>query len=128
MGMLYGSLYLKGRYKESIEAMKLHYMNFFKDFKHAFDQYEKLGYIGTLNLEIDTLLAQSKFKFLPPIALADLYLYTGNKEKTLECLEHVYKTHDPNLPGLITGPDYDILSGEPRFQKLLRKLNLPRRE
>jgi tetratricopeptide (TPR) repeat protein len=122
---LYMALYLTGRYEESLEAMELYYTGEFFDFDHAFDQYEKLGYVGTLNLEIDMLLAQSKSKPVRPTRIADLYLYTGNKERALYWLEQAYEIRDLDLPGALTFPDRAVLHDEPRFQELLRKMNLP---
>jgi len=126
-GLLAEALYLTGKYEEAFEFIKLDYSksDLFKDFDHVFDQYEKLGFVGTLNLEADTLLAQSKSKFLPPGALINLYLMAGNKDRALDCLEQAYKMHDPNMPGISTSPLYDSLRDEPRFQNLLRKMNLP---
>ena len=122
---LYTALFLTGHYEESLAAMELYYTGEFFDFNHAFDQYEKLGYVGTLNLEIEMLLEQSKSKPVRPTRLADLYLYTGNKDQTLYWLEQAYETHDLDLPCALTFPDRAILRDEPRFQELLRKMNLP---
>jgi len=126
-GVLYQALYLTGRYGEAFEFIKLDYSkcDLLKDFDHVFDQYEKLGFAGTLNLEADRLLAQSKSKFLPRGALVDLYLMSGNKERALDCLEQSYEMHDPWIPYISTAPLYDSLRDEPRFQELLRKMNLP---
>jgi len=120
---LINALYLTGRYEEGFEAMRLYFCNYYKDFNHVFDQYAKLGYTGTLNLEGDTLLAQSKTKFIVPIDIAYLYLFAGNKERVLDCLEQSYELHDNNIP-IITRPTYDILHNEPRFQAICRKMNL----
>jgi serine/threonine-protein kinase len=125
--ILYQALFLTGRYEEAFEFIKLNFskMNLFKDFDHVFDQYEKLGFAGTMNLEADTLQAQSKSKFLPPGALIYLYLMAGNKERALDFLEQAYQMRDPNMPYISTQPLYDGLQNEPRFQELLRKMNLP---
>jgi TolB-like protein len=120
---LFQALHLEGRYKEAFEVMKDFYSNMYIDFDHVFDQYDKLGYAGTLSLEGDTLLSQSKTKYILPIDIAYLYIFSGNKERALVCLEQSYKLHDPNMP-YITRPTYAILRDEPRFQDLLRKLNL----
>jgi serine/threonine protein kinase len=122
---LYTALYLTGRYEESLEAMELYYRGYLFDFDHVFDQYEKLGYVGTLNLEIDTLLAQSKSKPVPPTRLVDLYLHAGNKGRTLYWLEQAYEMHDLDIVCALTFPDREILRDEPRFQELLHKMNLP---
>ncbi len=120
---LFQALHLTGRYTEAFEVMKNCYTNMYKDFDHVFDQYNKLGYEGTLNLEGDTLLLQSRTKYIVPLDIAYFYIFSGNKEKALECLEQAYELHDPNLP-YITRPTYASLRDEPRFQDLLRKLNL----
>jgi TolB-like protein len=123
---LFQALHLAGRHEEAFEVLKFYFCNFdlYKDFNNVFDQYTKLSYAGTLNLEGDTLLAQSKSKSISPIDFTYLFLFAGNKERALECLELSYEMHDSNIP-YITRPTYDILRDEPRFQDLLRKLNLP---
>jgi hypothetical protein len=63
-----------------------------KDFNHVLDQYDKLGYAGTLNLEGDTLLAQSKSMSLSPSDFAYLYLFAGNKERALDWTALMFAT------------------------------------
>jgi len=60
MDPLFNALHMTGRDEEAFEALKYYFTNMYKDFAHVFDQYPKLGYTGTLNLEGDTLLTQSK--------------------------------------------------------------------
>jgi TolB-like protein len=121
---LFNALHMTGRDEEAFEALKYYFTNMYKDFAHVFDQYPKLGYTGTLNLEGDTLLTQSKTKYILPIELAYFYVFSGNKKLALDCLEKAYEIHDPNMI-IITSPTYEILRNEPRFQELLRKLNIP---
>jgi serine/threonine protein kinase len=54
---------------------------------------------------------------------AVLYLRGGDHERALEWLERAYADRDPNLPyfGL---PIFDSLRDEPRFDDLVRRLNL----
>ena len=120
---LFQALHLTGRYTEAFEVMKNFYTNMYKDFNHVFDQYEKLGYTATLSLEGDTLVEQSKTKYILPIDIAYLFIFSGNKERALDCLEQSYELRDSNIP-YITRPTYACLRDEPRFQDLLRKLNL----
>ena len=108
--------------------MAFNYGNVLKDFDHVFDQYEKLGYVRTLNLEIDTLLEQSKSKNVFPQVFAELYCLVGNKDRALDYLEQVYEMLDPNLPYLLTGPPYTSMRDEPRCQELLRRMNLPQKK
>ncbi len=75
------------------------YSTFFKGYANVFDQgYANGGLIGALNLEADSLIIQSKTKFILPAEIAQLYACAGNKERTLEMLERDYEVHDPNLP------------------------------
>jgi TolB-like protein len=122
---MYISLHMKEEYDEAFEALKIVFCIQYKDFDHVFDQYEKLGYPGTLNLEADTLLAQSKTKYVSQIDLAFMYSFVGNKERTLDCLEQAYEMRDPFVPYIGVYPNFDILCDEPRYKELLRKLNVP---
>jgi len=56
--------------------------------------------------------------------IAVRYLLAGNNDRALEFLEKAYEEHDPNLPYL-GNPLYDPLRSDPRFQELLRRMNLP---
>jgi len=121
----YISLHMKEEYDEAFEALKMAICIQYKDFDHVFDQYEKLGYPGTLNLEADTLLAQSKTKYVSQIDLAFMYSFAANKVRALDCLEQAYEMRDPFVPYIGVYPNFGILRDEPRYQKLLRKLNVP---
>jgi TolB-like protein/lipoprotein NlpI len=119
------ALHMIGSYEEEVEPWKSYYNSTFKDFTHVFDQgYVKAGYAGALNLEADTLVAQSKTNYINPTEIAVLYACAGNKKRALDMLESAYEVHDPNMPYL-QYPVFDILRNEPRFQDLCRKMNLP---
>ena len=117
--------HLLGKYKEGFESWKLYYNTVYKDFANVFDKgYAKGGYIGALNLEADTLAAQSKTAYFLPTEIAILYACAGNKGRALDMLERAYDVHDPNLVAL-RYPIFDCLRNEPRYQDLCRKMNLP---
>jgi TolB-like protein/Tfp pilus assembly protein PilF len=120
-----GAFHQIGRYKEEMEAWKSYYSIIFKDFTNVFDQgYSKAGYVGALNLEADTLIAQSKTKNINPWEIALIYSCAGNKERAMDMLERAYEVHDPNVVYMLY-PVFDSLRNEPRFQELARKLNVP---
>jgi len=122
---LYIALQMKEKYDEAFEALKLAMSIQYKDFDHVFDQYEKLGYTATLNLEADTLLAQSKTKYLSRCDVAFVYALTANKERALDCLEQAYEMRDPFVPYIGVSPNFAIFRNEPRYQEIMHKLNLP---
>ena len=120
---LISALHLTGRYEEAFEAVELYFKNAYKDVEHVFNQYNKLGYINTLNLEGDTLQEASKSKYIVPVDIATLYMLSGNNEGALDCLEKGFELHDSNMPYIVR-PGFTSLGTEPRYQDLLRNLNL----
>jgi tetratricopeptide (TPR) repeat protein len=124
LGNLPVASHMLGRYEEEMELWKSYFGSSFKNYVHVFDQgYAKGGYVGALNLEADTLVAQSITTYINPTEIAILYTCAGNKKRALDMLESAYAVHDPNLPYL-QYPVYDILRNEPRFRDLAQKMNL----
>ncbi len=63
----------------------------------------------------------------PASRVASWYASARDEERTLEWLERAYEEHDPNMPFVGANPLYDLVREEPRFQALLRGMNLPPR-
>jgi hypothetical protein len=55
------------------------------------------------------------------------FIHTGLGENSaaLDCIEHAYAERDAFVLWLRVSPDWDLLRGQPRFQKLLHLLDLP---
>jgi TolB-like protein/Tfp pilus assembly protein PilF len=120
-----GAFHQIGKQKEEMEGWKSFYSIIFKDFTNVFDLgYSKAGYVGALNLEADTLVAQSKTNYINPWEIALIYSCAGNKERAMDLLERAYEVHDPNVVFMLY-PLFDILRNEPRFQELAQKLKVP---
>jgi hypothetical protein len=49
----------------------------------------------------------------------------GDKEEALKYLEKGYQERDGGLTYIAVDPLYDPLRSDPRFQNLLRRMNLP---
>ena len=81
-------------------------------------------YSATMRKAADTLAARSRKTFVPPLDVAGLYAYAGDKDRCLEWLERAYVVRDPNLPYLWI-PDFDFLRSDPRFRDLLKRMKLP---
>jgi tetratricopeptide (TPR) repeat protein len=60
-----------------------------------------------------------------PVAIAWRYIYAGDYDSAMDWLEEAYDIHEPALPYIGTSPLYDPLRSNPRFQDLLRRMNLP---
>ena len=59
-----------------------------------------------------------------PMAVAELGL--GNRDRALAWLREAYLKHSSALTALKVDPTYDPLRGDPRFQELLKAINLAR--
>jgi serine/threonine-protein kinase len=53
------------------------------------------------------------------------YLRAGDSERALEWLERAYEAHDPSMPYIGVAPINEPLRKDPRFQSLIRRMNLP---
>jgi hypothetical protein len=53
-----------------------------------------------------------------------MYLYAEDKDQAMEWLEKAYAMRDPMMP-YVGSPYFDLLDDDPRYQDLLRRMNLP---
>jgi len=96
------------------------------DLGHA---YAVAGQHDKAHAILEQLLTRSRREFVSPETLADVYCGMNDHERAMDWLEKAYIAREPGLiHGLVyLGVDagYDSLRSEPRFQKLLHKLQLP---
>jgi serine/threonine protein kinase len=64
----------------------------------------------------------SKGKYVPAFRRAEIYAGLGEKDKAFEWLEKAYEEHF--IIAIKVEPVYDPLRSDPRFQDLLRRMNL----
>jgi Tfp pilus assembly protein PilF len=57
--------------------------------------------------------------------LAEIYIALGEKDEAFRWLEAAYRERHPFLPWLRDNPLYAPLRSDPRFQDLVRRMNLP---
>jgi tetratricopeptide (TPR) repeat protein len=63
-----------------------------------------------------------------PYNIGSLYLRAGDYDRTIDWLERAYENRSPGMPYVGVSPEYDPLRSDPRFQDLLRRMNLPQAE
>jgi hypothetical protein len=73
---------------------------------------------------ISELRERSRHHYVFPTVFAYAYLGLGDKDQALKYLEQADEEHDPALFYLKVGPFFNPLRSEPRFQDLLRRVNL----
>ncbi len=83
------------------------------------------SYRGAMRRAADILAARTAQGFSLVSQIANLYTYAGDKAQALDWLEKAFEIREPNLPNISADPKFDGLRSEPRFQALLRRMNLP---
>jgi serine/threonine-protein kinase len=73
---------------------------------------------------LERMIALSKERYVSPFQLAWFYVGLGEKDQALENFEKAYTDRDSMMPYLGTFPLFDSVRSEPRFQALLKKMNL----
>ncbi len=66
----------------------------------------------------------SKDRYVGPIFRAVMWMELGEKNKALDYLEKAYEERDSFMAWLKVWPVFDSLRAEPRFQAMLKKMNL----
>ena len=122
---LHTAFYLKGMYEEAFKEQKTWFAAAGdREMESALVRgYTEAGYPGAMSLAADTLAARPNY--YAPMEIAGLYVSAGKKDQSLEWLEKAFEAGDPNIPYLSVIPHFDSLRDEPRFQELLRRMNLP---
>ena len=83
------------------------------------------GYKGAQQRVADVQAARyGKLGGIRAMTIAGTYFAAGNLGLAIDWFEKAYEDHEPNLP-YIGRPYWDSLRTNPRFQDLLRKMNLP---
>jgi TolB-like protein/Tfp pilus assembly protein PilF len=71
--------------------------------------------------ELNTL---AKGRYVPSTCFGILYMGLGEIEKSLDCFETACERHECPIAGAGVHPVYDPVRGEPRFQAILRRMDL----
>jgi TolB-like protein/tRNA A-37 threonylcarbamoyl transferase component Bud32/Tfp pilus assembly protein PilF len=126
LSTLRSAFHMKHMYKEALEVWKASYAA--RGDQEAVEAlargFEEGGYSGALGRVAETLAARSKTTYVSPWQIGTLYTRAGKNDEALDWLEKAYQARDQNMPYLGVDPIFDALRDDPRFQGLLRKMNL----
>jgi tetratricopeptide (TPR) repeat protein len=86
--------------------------------------YAASGKVAEAEAIYDELLARSRREHVPPIVFAWLSAGLGRKDEAFEWLDRAYEERDPLLALIKHLLLFDPLRDDPRFQDLLRRMNL----
>lgn len=126
--VLWYAYHLKGMHKEALAAAKIFLNGVYADadVNKAFDGLDAQDvYQGAMRAAAEALTVHFHRSYATPIDVGMLYLFAGDKSRALDWLEKGYELHDSTMPYIAAWPCYDSLRADPRFQALLRRMNLP---
>jgi TolB-like protein/Flp pilus assembly protein TadD len=87
--------------------------------------YAVSGHTEQARRVLSNLQRLAKSRYVPPYDVAAIWMGLGEKERALKWLELAYEDHAAYIPAINVEPVFEGLRSEARFQKLVRRLNLP---
>lgn len=83
------------------------------------------GYREAMKRAGDVLAARLQKTHVPAVRIARLYAHAGENDLAISWLQRAVDASETPLEHLAVGWDWEALHPDPRFQALLRRLNLP---
>jgi len=124
---LWGALYAKGLQPEALTEAQT-YLGIMgnRDAAEALTRgYAQGGYRAAMRLAAEKLAAPSQQTYVPRMLVARLYTHAADKGLALQWLEKAFQEREPFMVSLNVDPFWNSLRSEPRFQDLVRRMNLP---
>jgi len=117
----------KAMYEESLAEMKASYSSIGdREVEEALTQgYAQSGYRGAMKRAADLLAARAHKTYVLSIDPAFLYVIAGENAQALDLLEKSLEERSPHMPYVDAYMELAPLRSDPRFQDILRKMNLP---
>ncbi len=128
--ILWWGHHYKGEYDQAFENAKVFYtaMGLAPIVQIIEQGYETGGYFEAMKGAAEAMALAAQEHYIQPYWLAILYAVAGEKEKCLDWLEKGYETKDPMHAYFTELELRSFIHDEPRYQDLLRKMDLPRTE
>ena len=86
--------------------------------------HKKSGIKGVINWFIDWLLESKEIKYGNKITIAKLHSCIGENQNALKYLESASENKEMEMPKINNISDFKSIKNEPRFQAILKKMNL----
>jgi TolB-like protein/Tfp pilus assembly protein PilF/predicted Ser/Thr protein kinase len=120
-------LHLTGRYEEALDAQKAFFTALGDDESQgALAQgYAEGGYAEAMRRSTETYAARSLKTDTGHFFVAHFYVRAGEKERALEWLERSFANGKQSFAPYIRHPVFDSVRDDPRYQSILRSLNIP---
>jgi TolB-like protein len=85
--------------------------------------YRKIGYKAVDLWQLKSFEKQAKVRYTPPIAFASYYAKLGDRDKALKYLEEAVQEHHPWVFLVPSGPEFDFMRTDPRFESIMRQID-----
>jgi TolB-like protein/DNA-binding winged helix-turn-helix (wHTH) protein/Tfp pilus assembly protein PilF len=124
-GFLGDILLALGRHEEAVRALQKSYELDGGVPVEVGYTYALLGRTAEAREILDELMKRSMEQYVSPYAIALVHAGLGEKDQAFEWLERAFQEKSPQLRKFLYSPLWDPIRDDPRFEQLLRKLNLP---
>jgi Tfp pilus assembly protein PilF len=126
-GSSLGTAYLeKGMFAEAVaEYQRLQRATGGPSFSGLAVTFARMGKTAEARKILDEFLNRSEQQYVSSDEIALIYASLGEKDQAFAWLDRAYEARSAFLiTGILGGPDYDPLRGDPRLDALLRKIGL----
>jgi TolB-like protein len=121
---LAAAYHMNGNYDEAL-AMVRRLVPGDQELEDALDRgYAEGGYRAAMLRYAETMAARPEAAELLSMFVAVVYAFAGENDLTLDWLEVMYRTRNPNMPAIYER-QWDFVRDDPRFQDLRRRMNMP---
>jgi TolB-like protein/predicted Ser/Thr protein kinase len=123
-GTIENALWYKGEEEKSFHMMRAETED--KDLIALLDRgHAKGGPRGAMRALADSLVAQSRSRYVGPLGIAAAYAEARQTEQAFQWLEKAYEERTPFLLHLRADPQFTSLRSDPRFADLVRRIGFP---
>jgi TolB-like protein/tRNA A-37 threonylcarbamoyl transferase component Bud32 len=124
---LWGAYYRQGRYADALAAAREYFVaTGDKMFADALvSGADRTAYRASMKQAADAMVVRSQQSHVPALRIARMFAHAGDNDAALQWLERAYENRESALMRLGVYWDWLDLHADPRFNNLLRRLNLP---